>query len=53
MEALHGILKGRFGYKAAGHWVSTTSEIDGVKLLSLSVTRGVRKEFLTFFQPVV
>jgi hypothetical protein len=36
MAGLHAILKGRFGNKFAGHWVSMTSVIGGVKLLALA-----------------
>jgi hypothetical protein len=36
MAGLHAVLKGRFGNTCAGHWVSMTSVIVGVKLLALS-----------------
>jgi hypothetical protein len=29
MEALHSILKGKFGSKVVGHWVYTTTKIGG------------------------
>jgi hypothetical protein len=36
MAGLHAVLKGRFGNKCAGHWMSMTSVIGGVKLLALA-----------------
>jgi hypothetical protein len=35
-KALHGILRSRFGDKAAGHWVVMTTAISGVKLMAIS-----------------
>jgi hypothetical protein len=36
MAGLNAVLKGRFGNKCTGHWVSMTSVIGGAKLLSLA-----------------
>jgi hypothetical protein len=36
LAGLHAVLKGRFGNKCAGHWVSMTSVIGGVTLLVLA-----------------
>jgi hypothetical protein len=38
MAGLHAVLKGIFGNKCAGHWVSMTSVIGCVKLLALAYT---------------
>jgi hypothetical protein len=49
MAGLHAVLKGRFGNKCAGHWVSMMSVIVGVKLLALAYAwsqKGV-SDFLT------
>jgi hypothetical protein len=35
-KALHGILRSRFGDKAAGKWVVMTTTIDGVKLAAIA-----------------
>jgi hypothetical protein len=45
MVGLHAVLKGIFGSKCAGHWVSMTSVIGGVKLLALAYTPGVKRGF--------
>jgi hypothetical protein len=50
MASLHAVLKGRFGNKCAGHWVSMTSVICGVKLLVLAYAwsqKGVSYLFST------
>jgi hypothetical protein len=36
MKALHGILRSRFQDKAAGHWVIMTTNIAGVKLMTIA-----------------
>jgi hypothetical protein len=38
MAGLNAVLKGGFGNKCAGHWVSMTSVIGGVRLLALAYT---------------
>jgi hypothetical protein len=51
MEALHAILKGRFGSNAADHWVSVTITNGGVKLIALAYTwiqKGVSYFMSTF-----
>jgi hypothetical protein len=35
-KALHGILRSRFGDKAAGHWIVMTTTIAGVKLATIA-----------------
>ena len=36
MAALHAVLKARFGDRPAGHWVTFSTEISGVKLFALA-----------------